>query len=70
MNRGEHETRILRSREMAAEDVGFPFAAQCARVLRIRPGREDEEVGFDHGPDAPGVVGSGVAGGEPAGVGD
>lgn len=31
---------------MAAEDVGFPFAAQCARVLRIRPGREDEEVGL------------------------
>lgn len=31
---------------MSGEGVGFPFAAQCARVLRQRTGRKDEEVGL------------------------
>lgn len=29
---------------MAAEDVGFPFACQAARLLRQTTGRQDEEV--------------------------
>lgn len=39
---------------MSAEDVGYPFAAQLARVLRQREGRQDEEVGLitDLGPEA------------------
>jgi hypothetical protein len=37
---------------VAAEDVGFPFAAQAARVLRQHTGRKDETVGLitDHTP--------------------
>jgi hypothetical protein len=31
---------------VSAEDIGFPFAAQAARVLRQREGRKDEEVGL------------------------
>ena len=29
---------------MAAEDIGFPFARQAARLLRQTQGRKDEEV--------------------------
>ena len=29
---------------MSAEDIGFPFAAQVARVRRQREGRKDEQV--------------------------
>ena len=38
---------------MSAEEIGFPFAAQGARVLRQREGRKDEEVGLitDLGPE-------------------
>ena len=31
---------------MSAEEIGLPFAAQGARVLRQREGRKDEEVGL------------------------
>ncbi len=31
---------------MSAEEIGFPFAAQGARVLRQREGRKNEEVGL------------------------
>jgi hypothetical protein len=31
---------------VSAEDIGFPFAAQAARLLRQRTGRKDEEVGL------------------------
>lgn len=38
---------------MSAEDIGFPFAAQVARVIRRHGGRKNEEVGLitDLGPD-------------------
>lgn len=32
------------SRAVTAEETGFPFAAQGARMLRQREGRKDEEV--------------------------
>ena len=35
---------MIRTAEVSAEDVGFPFAAQAARLLRQTQGREDEEV--------------------------
>ena len=35
MNRGEHETRILRSRGMAAEDAGARMSAQVSREERL-----------------------------------
>jgi hypothetical protein len=31
---------------VSAEDIGYPFAAQMARVLRQKEGRQDEEVGL------------------------
>ena len=31
---------------MAAEDIGFPFAAQAARLTRQHVGRKDETVGL------------------------
>lgn len=31
-------------RAVSADDIGFPFAAQCARVLRQHEGRKNEEV--------------------------
>jgi hypothetical protein len=34
----------LRSAPVSPEDVGFPFAAQAARILRQTQGRKDEEV--------------------------
>jgi predicted transposase YbfD/YdcC len=34
----------LSSATVSAEDVGFPFAAQAARLLRQTQGRQDEEV--------------------------
>lgn len=47
------EIRTLISRAVTAEQIGFPFAAQSARVLRQREGRKDEEVGLitDLGPE-------------------
>lgn len=45
-NKGVRESRTLVSRGVAAEDIGFPFAAQCARLTRQRRGRKDETVGL------------------------
>ena len=38
------ENRAIRTAEVSAEDVGFPFAAQAARLLRQTEGRQDERV--------------------------
>jgi predicted transposase YbfD/YdcC len=45
-NKGVPESRTLESRPVAAEDIGFPFAAQVARVTRQHVGRKDETVGL------------------------
>lgn len=45
-NKGVRESRTLESRPVAAEDVGFPFAAQVARVTRQHVGRKNETVGL------------------------
>ena len=34
----------MRSATVCSEDMGFPFAAQAARLLRQTQGRQDEEV--------------------------
>jgi hypothetical protein len=51
-NKGVGESRTLESRPVAAEDVGFPFAAQAALLLRQHVGRKAETVGLitDHTP--------------------
>lgn len=43
-NKGRAENRVIRTVAIAPEDVGFPFAAQGARLLRQTQGRKDEEV--------------------------
>ena len=52
-NKGVRESRTLESRPVAAEDVGFPFAAQAALITRQHLGRKDETVGLitDHPPE-------------------
>jgi hypothetical protein len=40
------ESRTLASHDTAAEDIGFPFAAQVALVTRQHVGRQDETVGL------------------------
>ena len=40
------ESRTLQSRSVAAEDIGFPFAAQAALLTRQHVGRKDETVGL------------------------
>jgi len=45
-NKGVNESRTLASRDTAAEDIGFPFAAQVALVTRAHAGRQDETVGL------------------------
>jgi hypothetical protein len=45
-NKGARESRTLESRPVAAEDIGFPFAAQAAQLTRQRAGRKDETVGL------------------------
>lgn len=45
-NKGVRESRTLVSRPVEAENIGFPFAAQCARLTRQRQGRKDETVGL------------------------
>ena len=45
-NKGVPESRTLESRPVAAEDIGFPFAAQVARVTRQHLGRKNETVGL------------------------
>ena len=43
-NKGREENRSISSRELSAEDIGFPFARQAARLLRQTKGRKEEEV--------------------------
>jgi len=43
-NKGRSENRVIRTAPLTAEDVGFPFAQQGARLLRQTQGRKDEEV--------------------------
>ena len=45
-NKGARESRTLESRPVAAEDIGFPFAAQAAQLTRQRVGRKNETVGL------------------------
>lgn len=45
-NKGVPESRTLESRPVAAEDIGFPFAAQIALVTRQHTGRKNETVGL------------------------
>ena len=45
-NKGVPENRTLESRSAAGEDIGFPFAAQVARLTRQHVGRKDETVGL------------------------
>ena len=47
------ESRTLEARPVAAEDLGFPFAAQAAHLTRQHAGRKDETVGLitDLGPE-------------------
>jgi predicted transposase YbfD/YdcC len=40
------ESRTLESRPVAAEDIGFPFAAQAAQLTRQHTGRKNETVGL------------------------
>lgn len=40
------ESRTLVSRSVAAEDIGFPFAAQAALLTREHAGRPPETVGL------------------------
>ena len=40
------ESRTLESRPTAAEDIGFPFAAQVALITRQHAGRKNETVGL------------------------
>jgi hypothetical protein len=52
-NKGARESRTLEARAVAAENIGFPFAAQAAQLTRQRVGRKDETVGLitDLAPD-------------------
>ena len=43
-NKGRAENRALHTAPISSEDVGFPFAAQGARLLRQTKGRQDEEI--------------------------
>lgn len=43
-NKGRQESRVIRTASVAAEEVGFPMAAQAARLLRQTQGRQEEEV--------------------------
>ena len=45
-NKGVPESRTLESRPVAAEDIGFPFAAQAAVLTRQHVGRKDETIGL------------------------
>ena len=45
-NKGVPESRTLESRSVAAEDIGFPFAAQAALLTRQHVGRKNETVGL------------------------
>jgi len=43
-NKGVRESRIIQTGAVAAEDIGFPFAAQAAWITRQHTGRKDETV--------------------------
>jgi len=43
-NKGCPESRTIETRAVAAENIGFPFAAQAARLTRQHLGRQDETV--------------------------
>lgn len=43
-NKGGLESRTIETRPVTAEEIGFPFAAQAARLVRQREGRPSEEV--------------------------
>lgn len=45
-NKSRRESRTLRSQSTRAEDIGFPFAAQIARIRRQVKGKSDELVGL------------------------
>jgi hypothetical protein len=45
-NKGAPESRTLETRAVAADNIGFPFAAQAAQLTRQRAGRKDETVGL------------------------
>ena len=45
-NKGAPESRTLEARAVAAETLGFPFAAQAAHLTRQRAGRQNETVGL------------------------
>lgn len=40
------ESRTIEARAVAAENIGFPFAAQAAQLTRQHVGRKDETVGL------------------------
>jgi hypothetical protein len=43
-NKGVQESRTLETRLAASENLGFPFAAQAAMLVRQHAGRKDETV--------------------------
>ena len=43
-NKGCRESRTIETRPVTPEDLGFPFAAQAARLVRQHPGRKNECV--------------------------
>ncbi len=43
-NKGARESRTIQTGAVAAEDIGFPFAAQAAWITRQHTGRKDETV--------------------------
>ena len=43
-NKGVQESRTLEARRVEPENIGFPFAAQAAMVVRQHAGRKDEIV--------------------------
>lgn len=43
-NKGVQESRTIETRPVAPENVGFPFAAQVALLVRQHAGRKDETV--------------------------
>ena len=43
-NKGVPESRTIETRSVAAEEIGFPLAAQAAMLVRQHAGRKDEIV--------------------------
>lgn len=44
VNKGCRESRTIQTQAVAAEEIGFPFAAQAAVLVRQHTGRQDERV--------------------------